>query len=44
MPHLDVHPDVHLDVQFIMVIVLGFSLLSKEIPQGRARLDREGAV
>ena len=25
-PHLDVHPDIHLDVQFIMVIVLGLSL------------------
>ena len=23
IPHLDVHPDVHLDVQFILVIVLG---------------------
>ena len=26
IPNLDVHPDVHLDVQFIMVIVLGLSL------------------
>ena len=31
IPLLDVHPDVHLDVRFIMVIVLGLSLNSQQV-------------